>query len=250
MEDTNFCSFPHNKNKNLGIFCVFDGHAGKNCALQLTKIFPQIFYKKFVAGKWEEKTDLSSLLTEVFHEVDEQLKLDVNQFLYEGSTGTTVIIWKNPLTSKRYVQCANIGDSTAFLIRKGKSVIISEDHKLSIASERQRIINMGVTLTSDQTRLCGLAVARAFGDFFPKQEKCGIVCDPFVCSPIELTKTDTTIILASDGLWDIVPDGQKAYDLIKNIKSSADAAKLLLRTAVPPKNNVCSDNVTVCVVSL
>lgn len=47
-------------------------------------------------------------------------------------------------------------------------MIISEDHKLSVASERQRIINMGVALTADQTRLCGLAVARAFGDIFPK----------------------------------------------------------------------------------
>lgn len=50
----------------------------------------------------------------------------------------------------------------------GRSVIISEDHKLSVASERQRIINMGVQLNPDQTRLCGLAVARAFGDMFPK----------------------------------------------------------------------------------
>jgi serine/threonine protein phosphatase PrpC len=58
------------------------------------------------------------------------------------------------------------------------------------------------------------------------------------------------MIVASDGLWDIVPDGQKAYDLIKNIKNTTDATKLLMKTAVPPKNNTCSDNVTICVVSL
>lgn len=246
MEDFNYCAFPHNKNKNLGLFCVFDGHVGKNCAQALTKVFPQTFYKKFVAGKWDEKTDLTPLLKEVYLEVDDQLK----EYLYEGSTSTTVIIWRNSKNSKRYLQCANLGDSTAFLIRGGKSQIISEDHKLSIASERQRISDLGVTLTPDQTRLCGLAVCRAFGDFFPKSENFGIVADPYVCPPIELTKTDTTMILASDGLWDIVPDGQKAYEIIKNIKSSTDAAKLLMKTAVPPKNNTCSDNVTICVVSL
>lgn len=246
MEDMNFCSYPHNKNKNLGIFCVFDGHAGKKCAEALTKLFPQTFYKKFVAGKWEEKSDLAPLLKEVYQEVDAQL----SEYLYEGSTATTVIIWRNIKNNKRYIQSANLGDSTAFLVRNGKSMILSEDHKLTIQSERQRIINMGVTLTQDQTRLCGLAVARAFGDMFPKSEKCGITADPYISPAVELLKTDTTLLLASDGLWDIVPDGQKAYDLIKNIKSASDAAKLLLKTAVPPKNNVCSDNVTVCVVSL
>jgi serine/threonine protein phosphatase PrpC len=246
MEDKNFCAFPHAKNKNIGIFCVFDGHAGKNCAEKLTKIFPETFYKKFQNGKWEEKTDLTPLFKEVYQEVDDNLK----EFLYEGSTATTVIIWRNPKTNKKYIQCANLGDSTCFMIRNGRSVIISEDHKLSVASERQRIVNMGVQLTQDQTRLCGLAVARAFGDIFPKSEKCGITAEPFISLSIELSKTDTTVILASDGLWDIVPDGQKAYEIIKNIKNPADAAKQLLKTAVPQKNNVCSDNVTVCVISL
>lgn len=246
MEDKNFCSFPHAKNKNIGIFCVFDGHAGKNCAEKLTKIFPDIFYKKFQAGKWEEKIDLTPLFKEVYQEVDDNLK----EFLYEGSTATTVIIWRNPKTNKKFLQCANLGDSTSFLIRNGRSMIISEDHKLSVASERQRIINMGVALTADQTRLCGLAVARAFGDIFPKSEKCGITAEPFISACIELSKSDTTIILASDGLWDIVPDGQKAYEIIKNIKNPADAAKQLIKTAVPQKNNQCSDNVTVCVISL
>jgi len=90
MEDTNFCSYPHAKNKNVGIFCVFDGHAGKNCAQSLTKYFPNTFYKKFQSGKWEEKSDLAPLLKEVYFEVDEQLK----EYLYEGSTATTVIVWK------------------------------------------------------------------------------------------------------------------------------------------------------------
>jgi serine/threonine protein phosphatase PrpC len=68
------------KNKNLGIFCVFDGHAGKKCAETLTKLFPQTFYKKFQAGKWEEKTDLAPLLKEVYLEVDAGL----TEYQYEG----------------------------------------------------------------------------------------------------------------------------------------------------------------------
>jgi len=189
---------------------------------------------------------LTSLFVETYAIVDEQLK----EYLYEGATSTTVVIWRNSLNGKRYLQSGNLGDSTAFLIRKGKSMVVSEDHKLSVESERIRLKNMGISLTSEQTRLCGLAVSRAFGDHFPKETKSGIVSDPFVSQTFELTKADTTLILASDGLWDIVPDGQKAYDLIKNIKNPAEAAKLLMNTAVPKKNNLCSDNVTICVVAL
>jgi serine/threonine protein phosphatase PrpC len=88
--------------------------------------------------------------------------------IHLGSTGTTVIVWRCTKNNKRYIQSANLGDSTAFLVRNGKSGFLSEDHKLTIQSERQRIMNMGITLSPDQTRLCGLAVARAFGDAFPK----------------------------------------------------------------------------------
>lgn len=62
--------------------------------------------------------DLTPLFKDVYQEVDDNLK----EFLYEGSTATTVIIWRNPKTNKKYVQCANLGDSTCFLIRNGISL--------------------------------------------------------------------------------------------------------------------------------
>jgi len=164
MEDTHVVHFPLDKNKDLGLFCVFDGHAGKGCSTSLTKIFPRVFAKKFAAGNWATKTDLSDLWKSVYLEVDKQLE----EYEDEGSTATTVLVWRNPETNIRYIQSANVGDSASFLRRNGKAIALSEDHKPTMKNERERIRKMGIELGNGQTRLNGLAVSRAFGNHFPK----------------------------------------------------------------------------------
>ena len=40
--------------------------------------------------------------------------------------------------------------------RKGKAVPLTEEHTLENEDERRRILDMGVELFPDQTRLCGI----------------------------------------------------------------------------------------------
>uniref|UniRef100_A0A6B2L5R3 PPM-type phosphatase domain-containing protein n=1 Tax=Arcella intermedia TaxID=1963864 RepID=A0A6B2L5R3_9EUKA len=241
MEDTHYCSFPFTS-QNLALFCVFDGHAGKDCASELITLFPKIFKKHWKKSKDKAQTDFTNLWIEVYKEVDGLLA----QFEDLGSTATTLLIWRTP-DGKRYIQCANVGDSTAFLVRENKVIPMSQDHKLSVKSERHRITNSGIHLEEKQTRLNGIAITRAFGDHFAKNHNCGLISEPFVSPAMEITPKDTRVILASDGLWDVVK-GQRACDITKGIKESGDAAKKLLQTAV--KSNHCTDNVTVIVVNL
>uniref|UniRef100_A0A6B2KXN2 PPM-type phosphatase domain-containing protein n=1 Tax=Arcella intermedia TaxID=1963864 RepID=A0A6B2KXN2_9EUKA len=242
MEDTHFCAFPFLSSKDYGLFCVFDGHAGKDCASELITLFPKIFKKHWKKSKDKAQTDFTNLWIEVYKEVDGLLA----QFEDLGSTATTLLIWRTP-DGKRYIQCANVGDSTAFLVRENKVIPMSQDHKLSVKSERHRITNSGIHLEEKQTRLNGIAITRAFGDHFAKNHNCGLISEPFVSPAMEITPKDTRVILASDGLWDVVK-GQRACDITKGIKESGDAAKKLLQTAV--KSNHCTDNVTVIVVNL
>jgi len=243
MEDTNYCSFPFQKSKDFGLFCVFDGHAGKECATELTKVFPKSFAQHWSQhNKDRKKLDITQIWLDVYKEVDEQLI----KFEDEGSTATTLLIWR-AADGKRYLQCANVGDSTAFLCRDGRPLSLSQDHKPTNKLERKRIASMGIQLEPEQTRLNGLAVSRAFGDHFAKSVDCGIIGEPFLCSLIELTAKDTKVILASDGLWDGVT-GQRACDLIKSVRDPTVAAKKLLSTAV--KSHKCNDNVTVVVINL
>jgi serine/threonine protein phosphatase PrpC len=244
MEDTNFCACPFNMQTEVGLFCVFDGHAGNSCSVKLTTMFPKIFtkYWKNLPRNLMNKVDMMNFWRQVYREIDDCLK----RFEYEGSTATSVLIWQAP-DGKRYLQCANIGDSTAFLCRFGLATLLSEDHKPTLSSERKRLNSMGVTLGKDQTRLCGLAVSRAFGDFFIKAENCGVISEPYISEIFELGPGDTRIILASDGLWDII-SGQAAFDIIKKIPDSQLAAKKLIDTAL--KSIKCIDNVTVIVINL
>lgn len=164
MEDTHVVHFPLDRNKDVALFCVFDGHAGKGCSTSLTKIFPRVFGKQFASGGWINKTDLTDLWKSVYAEVDKQLE----EYEDEGATSTTVLIWRNPETGMRYLQSANLGDSACFLRRSGKAIGLTEEHKPTSKAERERMKKMGIELGTGQTRLNGLAVSRAFGNHFPK----------------------------------------------------------------------------------
>jgi serine/threonine protein phosphatase PrpC len=72
----------------------------------------------------------------------------------------------------------------------------------------------------------------------------GVVCAPSV--RVIDTVADSTLVLASDGLWDVVGH-QEAADIIRDADSCDDAARLLSGIAVKRGS---ADNVTVMVVSL
>jgi len=165
MQDTNFCSCP--LMENIALFCVFDGHLGSNCARTLQEIFPYHF-KEYITSKYpngEYPEDLSNLWNDVYHDIDQKLL----KFEDEGSTSTTIAIWKTP-SGKKYIQCANVGDSTSFLYRKGNPYPLSIDHKVTTKEEHQRIKDMGIDLYNDRI-MNGLNVTRSFGDFFWKNTK-------------------------------------------------------------------------------
>lgn len=117
-------------------------------------------------------------------------------------------------SEKRYLQAANVGDSTAFLQRRdqvlqltsGKFCVSASvylnpiDHRLNNEEERNRITAAGIKVSSAQTRVGGLAVSRALGDHFLKGEKTGLIADPYLSPVIPLEPTDSLLILASDGV--------------------------------------------------
>ena len=91
-----------------------------------------------------------------------------------------------------------------FYFRKENDpIILTVDHNLSKdsdGSERERLKNAGIKLTEGQTRLSGLGVTRALGDFFAKEEKTGLIAVPHVSKPIKLKKENSFLIVASDGV--------------------------------------------------
>jgi len=241
MEDSHYCGYPL-ANSELGLFCVFDGHAGKDCAIALTKIFPEVFLQEWKnIGTFPSKRSLITFWNSVYQQVDDKLK----NFEYQGSTATTLLLFRTP-EGKPYMQCVNIGDSGAYMQRDGKIIELTRAHKLSCTEERIRIETMGVELTGAQSRITGLGITRAFGDFFPKEIGSGIISEPYSSDLHRLSPKDTHIIIATDGLWDVM-SASHAFDLIADISDVTQAANRLLQAALINKSD---DNITIIVIKI
>jgi len=242
MEDENFCEFPFNGDPNKGLFCVFDGHAGKEAAIAAKEKFPKELAKQLAETPGAETaTDQTDLLRRTFEEVDKQLA----EFEDQGCTATAVFLWK--VGDNKYLQAANVGDSTAFLLRGDNTEWLTRDHKLSSPEERERIKSAGIELSDTQNRINGLAVSRALGDHFIKNMKEGIVGEPFISQPYHLDEEDSLVVLASDGLWDVI-SGKAAMSIAQKEENTEEMAKRLLQTAV--QSSKCHDNVTVAAILL
>jgi protein phosphatase len=203
-------------------------------------VFPRELGQRL--GALDMAVDLRAELEESFLATDAAL----SEHEYVGTTSTVCLMWE--FEGRRYLQTADVGDSTAVLLRKEGPVVLSVDHKPKDASEKARIRAMGVEISDAATRVSGMAVSRAWGDHFMKQQQTGLVGDPFVSEPIELTHDDSLLIVASDGLWDVVSFARATEIASRFYGDPARSARELGKLAIAnPKNH---DHTTVCVVEL
>lgn len=122
--------------------------------------------------------------------------------------GTTVTVARVQRGVK--VEIAHVGDSRAMVIgRGGQAEVLTRDHSPLRADESARIARAGGHVL--RGRVNGvLAVSRAVGDRALK----GVVpAVPEVCVR-ELHGRDEMLVVASDGLWDMVSEGE-VCDMLK-----------------------------------
>ncbi|CAN6442800.1 unnamed protein product [Victoria cruziana] len=118
---------------------------------------------------------------------------------HHAAVGSTAVV---AVVSPTEVAVANCGDSRAVLCRNGIAIPLSSDHKPDRPDELLRIQAAGGRVIYwDCPRVLGvLAMSRSIGDDYLK---------PYVSSMPEVTVTERTngdecLILASDGLWDVM----------------------------------------------
>lgn len=228
-----------------GYFAIFDGHAGNQASKWCGSNLHSIIEKKILE---DENKDVRDVLNDSFVYADKH----INSRL-EGNSGCTAAVgilrWEVPdnlpselidlYQHKRMLYTANVGDTRIVLFRNGHSVRLTYDHKASDSIEMQRVEQAGGLIM--KSRVNGmLAVTRSLGDkFFDSL----VVGNPFTTS-VEITTDDRFLILACDGLWDVIDD-QEACEMIKDMDNSDEAAKTLVRHAL---ENGTTDNVTVMVI--
>ncbi|URE36493.1 protein phosphatase 2C 59 [Musa troglodytarum] len=174
-------------------------------------------------------SDTKSAIADAYSHTDSEfLKSEISQNRDAGSTASTAILVGDRLL------VANVGDSRAVISRGGKAFAVSKDHKPDQTDERRRIEDAGgFVMWAGTWRVGGvLAVSRAFGDRLLKQ-----FVEEVVDHSLEF------LILASDGLWDVVTN-EEAVAMIQSIEDPEQAAKRLLHEAYQRGS---ADNIT-CVV--
>eukprot|EP01105_Mastigella_eilhardi_P024802 TRINITY_DN654_c1_g1_i1.p1 TRINITY_DN654_c1_g1~~TRINITY_DN654_c1_g1_i1.p1 ORF type:complete len:933 (-),score=207.98 TRINITY_DN654_c1_g1_i1:1024-3822(-) len=176
---------------------LFDGHGGPHVALFLSRNLPTLMNKEMaVIPRPDDVPAVKSVFKKTQQLCRKMLGPHPEDCLI-GSTAVVVLVFADHLV------CANAGDSRAVLCTDNEAQRLSFDHKPLEKSEYERIRGLK-GFVSEVGRVGNiLAVARSFGDFYAGD----LVSpdDPYVCSH-PISDKDEFLILACDGIWDVVPD--------------------------------------------
>ncbi|WVZ99429.1 hypothetical protein U9M48_044727 [Paspalum notatum var. saurae] len=263
------------------LFGVFDGHGGAEvanyCRQRLQALLSQELRllgedlgemgEADMTERWDE------LFSKCFQRVDDEVSGRASRLVggvqearpvAAENVGSTAVV---AVVCSSHVVVANCGDSRVVLCRGKEPVPLSIDHKPDRKDERARIeAQGGKVIQWNGYRVSGiLAMSRSIGDRYLK---------PFVIPKPEVTivpraKDDDCLILASDGLWDVVSNEEackvarrqiqlwhKNNDVTASLCDEGDestdpaaqaAADYLMRLALKKGTE---DNVTVIVVDL
>ncbi|XP_020236868.1 probable protein phosphatase 2C 74 [Cajanus cajan] len=185
-------------------------------------------------ASWEES------FMRCFKEMDEEIEKNIDTDGFRGgSTAVTLIKQGDQLI------IGNLGDSRAVLCRRAHDnnlipVQLTVDFTPDVPSEALRIINCRGRIFAakedpsvnrvwmSEGSFPGLAMARAFGDFCLKDY--GVISVPDV-SYRKLTRQDEFVVLASDGIWDVLTNSE-VINIVASAPKRSMAAKLLVNHAV------------------
>ncbi|KAK7293523.1 hypothetical protein RJT34_16391 [Clitoria ternatea] len=235
-------------------FGVYDGHGGAQvaeaCRERLHRLVAEALEKRGNEVEW----DWQEVMEGCFRKMDNEVA-DNAAIRTVGSTAVVVVV------AAAEVVVANCGDCRAVMGRGGEAVDLSTDHKPDRPDELMRIEEAGgkVINWNGQRVLGVLATSRSIGDQYLR---------PYVIAKPEVTVTkrsskDEFLILASDGLWDVISSEFACQIVRKCLKGklrrvcngvgnhhqsrAAEAATLLAEIALAKGSR---DNTSVIVVEL
>lgn len=253
--------------RNTAMYCVLDGHGehGHHISKKCRDMLPQFLRTANLDTR------------RAFHLMQSELQTSTS--VDANCSGATCVLL---IIQNRRLVIANCGDSRAVLgVRNPSSgqlvaQALSNDHKPDRPEERKRIVASGGRLGCRQvlvndhgmaipTGPCrvwytyrgdsmGLAMSRSLGDLIV--HNVGVIAEPEVIEHV-LEGNDEFVILATDGVWDVV-DNNQAVQLVATVSSKSpawstlEAALLLTRFARSrwTKLSLTADDITCVVVKL
>ena len=245
MEDFHYIKALLLKKIFCSYFGLFDGHSGKEVGIYLMENLHKIINNNYLEKKDNQNTNNDNLKNVVINSF-EQIDKEINSKNYKnetGSTGTILLLYKDPNSpSGKSLLCANVGDSKAYLITNQEMKLITKDHKCSDQNEVQRIRDKGGVVFRE--RVFGtLMLTRSFGD--KEMKKYGVLSTPDIYIK-NIEKDDIFVVIASDGVWDVVEENE-IFKMAQGGISSDDFSKKIVNLA---KERDTHDNISCIVIKL
>jgi len=242
MEDTYFVG------QGGRFAAVFDGHGGAGVSSYLRDSLYELAMQALQRKQWEESDNDSTLspaspppstaslegasakasvsahvsaLRTAFSDAEKHV-LEEPRWHSQGSTAVAVWVHEKSTAdgAQRTLVSANVGDSRAVLSRQGEAIDLTRDHKPNEEREKARILRQGESIEWDGLakvhRVRTLSLSRAIGDAFAK---------PIVSPEVDIKlfpimeEKDEFVVLASDGLWDVMESDQVVHYVHDRMKA-------------------------------
>jgi [calcium/calmodulin-dependent protein kinase] kinase len=229
--------------QKFAFFGVYDGHGGGTTS----KMLQHTLHMKLALGS-DFFTNLEAASGKACDEADKEICGELRNMEDDsGSTGVFVVIDGR----KKEFVVGNVGDSRCVLSRGGTAIELSKDHRIAVEHERNRVIEHGCKVRDGRVNGV-LAVTRSFGDCahkFSGEGKNGLDAVPEVRTE-KIVDRDEFIILATDGLWDVM-GSQQVINFVRLGLARHHKVKTICKELVKEAIKVGSiDNVSVVVVML
>ncbi|KAH7831960.1 putative protein phosphatase 2C-related protein [Monocercomonoides exilis] len=222
-------------------FGVFDGHGGTSAVEFVRDNIYRTFMEVIVANP---SAPIATVMAETFKMTDK--KMEGAHIEFDGCTAAVVFIRREILEGKEVtkIYSANCGDARTVLVRNGTGKRLSFDHKPNLPEEVERIQAAGGFVAMGRVNGV-LAVSRALGDIAMKKY---VTSDPYVSETIVDYEKDTHIIVACDGVWDVVNDDEAAKIITEKKGAGCEKAAEALKQRALDAGSM--DNVSVMVVQI
>lgn len=236
-------------------FGVFDGHGGSAMSTDVVApdfgLLNEILKSEgFVSNLESGKADkIGEIIKRAFVSFDDHKKSTYEASAERsGCTATTVLV------TPSHIICANAGDSRSVLCTVDAVIPLSFDHKPQNETEKLRIEGAGGSVMMGRVN-GDLAVSRALGDYGYKctdgmpTSKQMVSPEPDILIQPRDANKDLFIILACDGVWDVMKN-EEACEFVKtNACKYPDlgyVCEALLDKCLELNSK---DNMTVCIVA-
>lgn len=245
----------------ISIYSVYDGHGGYQTSLKAASELSDLLYNNIYPLLNDSDIDnhnIEEIIKDTFREFDRSLLANSDIYMTDGTTVTMVIYIKHINDdTKDIIFFVNLGDSRTVLIQITdlvEMIYATDDHKPTSANEIRRINEIGGSV--EYGRVNGaLALTRALGDLTYKisddvyQDTHSVVSTEV--DILSIYATPGILILASDGIWDVLTNNDVVSVVTKNssglVSNLDNICKMLVTEAVTRGS---TDNITVMAIRL